>query len=374
MDESCVILFYKYTKVTDPSYYAREHQERCEQLDLQGKVRIANEGINTTLAGKRVAIDAYLDWIIGTDLFTDDERARLIKTHPNHDQNRYTFFKPSTGCRHVFADLSVKVVKEICPLGRPDIIGVEQLLNDPMQSTGKLPPAEFHDMLLSHATDPDTIVLDTRNYYESRIGAFKGAKTPAIRKFGRFPDYVDRNRQALEGKTIFTYCTGYVHNRIHDNMGLLICWIYRGIRCEKATAYMRHALSNDTQIFMLDGGIHNYLEWCKANGIRQNNNEDGPLWIGKNYVFDGRQGLALEEEDDKRQVLGKCQRCSQPWDDYRKCSSTHCHLLILYCHSCVPADENAYCCQDCQQGIRGEDGVCGCERQRRQEEMKPLCV
>ncbi|KAI7874496.1 Rhodanese-like protein [Lichtheimia hyalospora FSU 10163] len=349
VDESCVILFYKYIQVTDPSYYAREHQEHCERLDLQGKVRIANEGINTTLAGKRVDIDAYLDWIIGTDLFTDDERARLIKTHPDHAKHRYTFFKPSTGCRHVFADLSIKVVKEICPLGRPDIIGVEQLLNDPMQSTGKLPPAEFHDMLLEHATDPDTIILDTRNYYESRIGAFKGAKTPAIRKFGRFPDYVDRNRQVLQGKTIFTYCTG-------------------GIRCEKATAYMRHALSNDTQIFMLDGGIHNYLEWCKAG---QNNKE--PLWIGKNYVFDGRQGLALEE-NETRDILGKCQRCSQPWDDYRKCSSTHCHLLILYCPSCIPIHENAYCCQDCQQGIKGDDGVCGCERQRRQEEMKPLCV
>lgn len=203
-----MILFYKYTRVNDPSYYAREHQERCEQLDLQGKVRIASEGINTTLAGKQVDIDAYLDWIIGTDLFTNDERARLIKTHPDHTKHRYTFFKPSPGCRHVFADLSVKVVKEICPLGRPDLIGVEQLLNDPMQSSGKLPPAEFHDMLLEHASNPNTIVLDTRNYYESRIGAFKGAKTPAIRKFGRFPDYVDRNRDVLQGKTIFTYCTG----------------------------------------------------------------------------------------------------------------------------------------------------------------------
>lgn len=151
-------------------------------------------------------------------------------------------------------------------------------------------------------------------------------------------------------------------------------YMYRGIRCEKATAYMRQALSKDTQIFMLDGGIHNYLEWCKANGVGQkNNNDKEPLWIGKNYVFDGRQGLALEETET-RQILGKCQRCNQPWDDYRKFSSTHCHLLILYCPSCIPIHENAYCCQDCHQGIKGEDGVCGCERQRRQEEMKPLCV
>ncbi|KAI9312189.1 hypothetical protein BX666DRAFT_1989546 [Dichotomocladium elegans] len=353
---SQVILFYKYVEVDKPADYAKEHVTLCERLELTGKVRIGTEGINATLAGSLDAVEAYLDWITDTPLFADS-RERLSKSSaPAKDlsTNRYLFFKPSQGCRHVFSDLSVKVVKEICPLGRPWVIGLDQL-QDPMHGIGKLPPHAFHEKLLEHANDNSSLVLDTRNYYESRIGAFEGAITPPIRKFSRFPDYVDRNKEILQSKkTIFTYCTG-------------------GIRCEKATAYLRHALDPDTKIFMLDGGIHNYIEWCKTN---KGDEEKVSLWRGKNYVFDARQGLSLpqkqQQSPDESGVVARCQGCSIAWDDYRKCTSLHCHLLILYCPSCVPIGHDAYCCSDCQKGIRGDDGVCACERQRRIDEMKPL--
>ncbi|KAI8142810.1 hypothetical protein BJV82DRAFT_614371 [Fennellomyces sp. T-0311] len=344
---SQVILFYKYIKIDDPAKYAHQHQKIGEQLDLTGKVRIANEGVNITLGGTNQAMEAYLDWITTTDIFATDPFSKEIGTDLKAlNDRRYQFFKPSKGCRHVFADLSIKIVDEICPLGRPARVGLDQL-SEASDRVQKLEPEEFHDMLLKHRDKEDTLLIDTRNYYESRIGLFQGALTPQIRKFSRFPDYVDRNRQALEGKTIFTYCTG-------------------GIRCEKATAYMHQVLSPDTKIHMLKGGIHNYIEWCKRN------DSDKPsLWLGKNYVFDARQALALAD-DDSSPPVSVCQRCGVQWDIYQKCGSTHCHLLVLYCTSC--ATDKVYCCNDCKSSIRGDDGVCECERKRRAEEMKPLEV
>lgn len=205
-EESRVILFYKYVSVTDPPAFANEHLEICQRLDLTGKVRIAAEGMNVTLAGEKDKIEEYMDWVSTTAPLRDNK----LSKSDDHDMERleakrYTFFKPSKGCRHVFADLSVKLVPEICPLGRPSTVALRQL-EDGGHKQGKLPPEAFHEMLQNK--EKDTIVLDTRNYYESRIGAFKDAIRPAIRKFSRFPDYVDRNRHVFEGKTVLTYCTG----------------------------------------------------------------------------------------------------------------------------------------------------------------------
>ncbi|KAI9253936.1 hypothetical protein BDA99DRAFT_562879 [Phascolomyces articulosus] len=356
LDSCRVILFYKYVSVEDPIQYAQEHQDLCERLQLTGKVRISKEGLNITLAGSNSVVEQYLDWITTTPPFAIEEGDAYLSKERNNDyallaERRYKFFKPSPGCRHVFADLSIKVVDEICPLGRPSMVGLDQL-SEASGQVKKLEPQEFHEMLLEHQkkNQGTMVLLDTRNYYESRIGMFKDAITPAIRKFSRFPDYVDRNRESLNGKTIFTYCTG-------------------GIRCEKATAYMHQVLSDDTKIHMLKGGIHNYIEWCKRN-----DSNSPSLWLGKNYVFDARQALSLADETSSINVVGMCQGCQIPWDVYQKCGSVNCHLLVLYCTSCVmtAVDNKVYCCSDCSDNIRGDDGVCGCERKRRAEEMKPL--
>ncbi|KAG2219929.1 hypothetical protein INT45_010443 [Circinella minor] len=367
LDNNRVILFYKYCSIENPNQYARDHQTMGDRLHLTGKVRISNEGLNITLAGTTIDIEQYLDWITTTGPFlssTNEQDDLLLckKNNPNQQdlrERRYQFFKPSPGCRHVFADLSIKVVDEICPLGRPRIVGLDQL-SEASDRVKKLEPEEFHKMLLQHENDSTALLLDTRNYYESRIGMFKDAITPPIRKFSRFPDYVDRNRESLDGKNIFTYCTG-------------------GIRCEKATAYMHQVLSQDTKIHMLKGGIHNYIEWCKQQQINNDNgdisNSDKPsLWLGKNYVFDARQALSLADQETTKNIVGVCQGCQTPWDVYQKCNSVNCHLLVLYCTSCIKTttDNKVYCCLDCERDIRGEDGVCGCERKRRQEEMKPL--
>ncbi|KAI8341487.1 hypothetical protein BC941DRAFT_417019 [Chlamydoabsidia padenii] len=335
-----VILFYQYVQVKEPETVAKLHVEKCGPggWDLTGKVRVAKEGLNVTLAGTLESIEAYMDWY--TYQLQQEHTLSLAGTgKPKED-----FFKPSIGCRHVFSEqLSIKTVDEICPLHQPSITLDHLTQQQHLQQ--KLSPPEFHQLATS-TTDTDMVLLDTRNYYESKIGQFKNSITPPIRKFSVFPSYVDHHRQSLNGKTILTYCTG-------------------GIRCEKATAYLRQTLSADTQIFMLDGGIHQYLNW-----VEQHPDID-PLWQGKNYVFDARQGLSV----DKQSIISCCQECQTPWDTYQKCQSDHCHLLVLHCDTCRLGSAS-YCCEECQLGkhlrVNGGNGICVCERTRKSLELDPI--
>lgn len=340
-----MILFYRYVSIEDPVQFALDHQKYC--ANMSGKVRIASEGINATLAGSNEDIDIYLNWITNTQPFQDleDLKQDTQLLLSNSSTPRYKFFKPSQGCIHVFSELSIKYVDEICPLGQNTV--VLDKLAQPSHSQGKLSPEDFHAILSKRHQD-DFLLLDTRNYYESKIGHFEGAITPPIRKFSQFPDYIDRNKEVIRGKKILTYCTG-------------------GIRCEKATAYMRQALPEETEICMLDGGIHNYMEWCK-----ENKNIKDPIWQGKNYVFDARQSLGLN--DTTSTIVSSCQQCHQPWDQYKKCATAGCHLLVLLCDSCtasLQAVDKVYCCHDCNQE---KDGLCYCETQRRLEELKTIAI
>ncbi|KAJ2960976.1 hypothetical protein NQZ79_g3703 [Umbelopsis isabellina] len=315
IQQSTVILFYVYQAIADPNQIAEQHYQLCSDLNMTGKVRVGEEGINVTLAGNNDAISQYIKYVTGAlDLA---------------DKDHYEFFKPSPGCVHVFDDLSVKIVKEICPLN------VDVTLDKLMTAThkaGKIPPAQFHDMLQRN----DVLILDTRNYYESRIGKFDKAITPPTRKFATFPAWVDRNKEALDGKTVLTYCTG-------------------GIRCEKASAYLRQKLSSSTQVWMLDGGIHNYLEWTKQSDV-------APLWKGKNYVFDARQSLG-----DDVNIISTCQLCQQPCTRYIKCTR-QCHKLVICCQECEDKHEEILCCYSCN----GLSGWCQCEVERRELEKTPI--
>ncbi|KAG2196435.1 hypothetical protein INT46_008669 [Mucor plumbeus] len=274
LENTKVILFYKYTFVKDTVKFALDHQQYC--ANMTGKVRIASEGINATLAGTNEDINLYLNWLTSTQPFSDvgEELKQSESLELNNISTaRYKFFKPSQGCSHVFSELSIKLVDEICPLGQTTVV-LDKLQN-PNHGHGKLSPSDFHSILSQRHQD-DFILLDTRNYYESKIGHFEGAIQPPIRKFSQFPDYIERNKDVMRGKTILTYCTG-------------------GIRCEKATAFMRQTLP-DENIFMLDGGIHNYMEWWKNRNTIDKKQESDPVWQGKNYVFDARQSLGLDDK------------------------------------------------------------------------------
>ena len=175
-----------------------------------------------------------------------------------------------------------------------------------------LSPKEFHEELvkLKEQNDPSVLLLDTRNDYESKIGHFDGALCPPIRKFSSLKNYVKENPDLFNGKKrLLTYCTG-------------------GIRCEKAAAWLMDQVG--VPVSMLDGGIHNYLEWI--------NEAEKPMessFVGANYVFDGRIALGGK-------VSGTCEKCSSHGSLYGKCQQCPIHVLTCddcfrtaLCHKCI---------------------------------------
>jgi UPF0176 protein len=227
-----VILYYKYVPVPDPAAELAWQRALCERLGLKGRVILATEGVNGTLAGPIAAIDAYIT---------------AMSSHPQFSGISY---KRDVVDTVPFPRLRIKVRPEIVTLGAEA---------DVTHTAPKLTPAQFHTL----AARPDVVLFDARNDYESAIGAFEGAITPGIRHFKDLPaalvDYA-----GLKDKTIVTYCTG-------------------GIRCEKASALMRARGFRD--VYQLEGGI---IEYAKAY-------PDG-AFKGRCFVFDERMSVGFRDD------------------------------------------------------------------------------
>ncbi|XP_038164252.1 thiosulfate sulfurtransferase/rhodanese-like domain-containing protein 2 [Cyprinodon tularosa] len=288
-----VLLYYHYCQVDDPHAVCAWQKTLCEQLHLTGKIRVAAEGINGTVGGTNVATDIYI---------------RAMLSHPVFKMDPEDF-KTSDGGAECFTDLKVGVYKEIVPMGvDPDVVSYKL-------AGVHLEPEEFHKeveaLLAERDSTKDTILLDCRNFYESKIGQFTQCLAPNIRKFSYFPDYVDQNLDLFRDKKVLMYCTG-------------------GIRCERGSAYLR---SKDVckEVYQLKGGIHKYLE-CFPDGF----------YRGKLFVFDER--YTISSNDD---VISDCRYCGLPWDQYELCSTQFCYQLVLSCPSCRKEGCTA-CCPSCQ--------------------------
>ncbi|XP_045886826.1 thiosulfate sulfurtransferase/rhodanese-like domain-containing protein 2 [Micropterus dolomieu] len=288
-----VLLYYRYCQVEDPHVICAWQKALCEKLHLTGKVRVATEGINGTVGGNNMATDIYID---------------AMRSHPLFKMDKEDF-KISDGGAECFTDLRVGVYKEIVPMGvDPDVISY--------QLAGvHLEPEEFHKevetLLAKGDLCNDTILLDCRNFYESKIGQFTRCLAPNIRKFSYFPDYVDQNLELFRDKKVLMYCTG-------------------GIRCERASAYLR---SKDVckEVYQLKGGIHKYMEHYPEGFYR-----------GKLFVFDERYTISSNGD-----VISDCRYCHCPWDEYKLCSTQFCCQLVLSCPSCRQ-DGHTACCPTCQ--------------------------
>ncbi|XP_064357313.1 thiosulfate sulfurtransferase/rhodanese-like domain-containing protein 2 isoform X2 [Dromaius novaehollandiae] len=248
--EGEVLLYYCYCEVKDPEKLCAWQKALCQHLHLTGKVRIASEGINGTVGGSKVATNLYIEVMLSQPLFKD------ILCRDD--------FKSSAGGAHCFPDLRVGVFEEIVPMGiDPKKVSYKE--------TGiHLSPQEFHkevEQYLSQANQgqSDTILLDCRNFYESKIGHFQGCLAPDIRKFSYFPSYVDENLELFKNKRVLMYCTG-------------------GIRCERGSAYLR-SKAVCREVYQLKGGIHKYLEEFP----------DG-FYRGKLFVFDDRYAICSNED------------------------------------------------------------------------------
>ncbi|XP_043113440.1 thiosulfate sulfurtransferase/rhodanese-like domain-containing protein 2 [Puntigrus tetrazona] len=289
-----VLLYYCYCRLNDPRVICEWQKELCLKLQLTGKVRVATEGINGTVGGTKTATELYI---------------KAMLSHPTFKIMQVQDFKKSEGGAACFSDMKVGAYKEIVPMGvDPDIVSYRL-------AGIHLEPEEFHKeveaFVENQSSGNDTILLDCRNFYESKIGQFSQCLAPDIRKFSYFPDYVDKNLDLFRDKKVLMYCTG-------------------GIRCERGSAYLK-SKNVCKEVYQLKGGIHKYLEKFP----------DG-FYRGKLFVFDDRYAIAFNQD-----VISECRYCSRPWDRYQLCSTDVCCQLVLSCTACRERGLTA-CCHACQ--------------------------
>ena len=280
---------YKFAPLSGLPALQRALQEICDKNEICGTLLIAPEGINGTIAGSRAGIDKVLHAI------------RRYKGLRDLDH------KESTAAAQPFYRMKVRIKKEIVTMG---VAGV-----DPNEMVGEyLSPAEWNKVI----ADPDTVVIDTRNDYEVKIGTFKNAVNPHTASFAEFPDYVRKKLDPKKNKKVAMFCTG-------------------GIRCEKASAYMKKL--GFGEVYHLKGGILKYLEKMP---------EKKSLWEGECFVFDQRvsvkHGLEagsyslcpacrfpLSEKDrsSKKYIEGvACPNCHDKTSDEKKSRAAERHKQV----------------------------------------------
>ncbi|WP_291130230.1 rhodanese-related sulfurtransferase [Flavobacterium sp. UBA7682] len=277
--------FYAYAKIEDPKKFRDDLFIQWNQLDALGRTYVAKEGINAQMSVPAENIEAFRETLEAYD-FMKNIRLNVAVEHDDHS----------------FLKLTVKVRDKIVADGLNDEtfdvtnIGVHLKAN------------EFNQIL----EDPNTIVVDFRNHYESEIGHFKGAITPDVETFREsLPIINEQLKDFKEDKNLVMYCTG-------------------GIRCEKASAYFKH--QGFKNVFQLEGGIINYAKQIKEENLESK-------FIGKNFVFDHRLGERITDD-----IVSQCHQCGKPCDNHTNCSNDGCHLLFIQCDDCKAAMEN--CCSN----------------------------
>ena len=225
-------------------------RDLMDSLNVRGTLLLAREGINGTISGSDSAINKILDYLNADKRLSDLE---------------YKFSYSETV---PFKRLKVKLKKEIVTLGIADI--------DPTYSVGTYVKAKDWNELIS---DPEVVLIDTRNNYEFEIGSFKGAINPNTETFRQFPSYTKNNLEKYRNKKIAMFCTG-------------------GIRCEKSTAYLK--AEGFENVYHLQGGILKYLEEVE---------EEESLWEGECFVFDDR--VAVKHNLELGQY-DQCHACRYP--------------------------------------------------------------
>lgn len=368
-----VVLFYRYVPISDTDAQKEAFLHMCTELELLGRILVAREGINGTLAGAPERVQAFIDRMM------EDERFRKIDWKLSHEQSPVA----DVGLALPFGDLSIKIVKEIVSSGQDgDIINRHiKFSNDTfggIEGTGThLTPSEFHEAV----SQKKGLLLDVRNEFEHAIGHFDGSvdlRTFTYAETWKSFDRILADKGPDTESPIYMYCTG-------------------GIRCEKASAYL--CAKGYENVYQLQGGIHRYLEEYP----------DGGLFHGKNFVFDSRvtvteettgsacatgaksqsqtqkeqqENCRREEREDssdrssspsssaagstiidlesqtssksavgglvkRKTIVGKCLDCAAPYDIYNgRVMCTVCRIPVLVCPACVssnPHPSEYYC-------------------------------
>lgn len=227
-----VVALYRFVSATDLPRHQAALKAFADKFELCGTLLIAEEGVNGTIASNNGGLEPVLAYL--------EEHFGISKGE----------VKFSTATERPFGRYKVRIKKEIVTLRQPQA-------NPALQVGTYVEPEDWNNLV----NDPDVILVDTRNDYETKIGIFKGAVDPNIKVFTEFVDYVRQNMDPQKQKKVAMFCTG-------------------GIRCEKASSFM--LAEGFENVYHLKGGILKYLETIPA---------DKSLWEGECFVFDKRVGI-----------------------------------------------------------------------------------
>ena len=283
--ERLTISFYQYAHIGNPTVFRNHLFIHWSDFDVLGRIYVAKEGINAQLSVPADNFQMFKDHLDSISFLRD------VRLNIAIEQDNKSFLK-----------LKVKVRKKILADG----------LNDTsfdVTNKGVHVNAEKFNELVE---DPNTILVDMRNHYESEIGHFKNAITPDVDTFRDSLDIIEKDLEEFkEDKKLLMYCTG-------------------GIRCEKASAYYKH--KGFKNVYQLEGGIIEYARQAKDNDLENK-------FIGKNFVFDHRRGERITED-----VIANCHQCGNACDTHVNCANEACHLLFIQCEKCAETMDN--CCSD----------------------------
>ena len=266
----CVAALYHFAPLPDYKNLRAPLQGLCDMYGLTGTLLLASEGINGTVAGSDASIAELLRFLRA------DPRLKALE------------HKESRAAENPFYRMKVRLKKEIVTMGVDGI--------NPNEVVGTyVDPKDWNDLI----SDPDVVLIDTRNDYEVEIGTFKGALNPDTQTFREFPQWVEDNRGKLKKPKVAMFCTG-------------------GIRCEKASAFMKKNGFDD--VYHLKGGILKYLETQP---------ETTSLWDGDCFVFDQRVAVGhnLSESD-----YDQCYACRYPITEADKLRPEY--IKGVACHRC----------------------------------------
>lgn len=284
------ISFYRYVIIEDPEKLRDELVKKWKSLNIFGRIYLAREGINAQMSVPDGNFEKFQQ-----ELYSD-ERFKDMPFKIAVEDNGKSFYK-----------LTVKVRKKIVADGLEE--GAFDVTN-----VGKyLTAGEWNAAM----QEKDALVVDMRNFYESEVGHFENAICPDAHSFRQELPMVKEILKGKEDKKILLYCTG-------------------GIRCEKASAYLKHHGFKDVN--QLYGGIIEYARQVKLNGLESK-------FKGKNFVFDERMGERITED-----IISHCYQCGSACDTHYNCANDGCHLLFIQCESC--REKYMACCSDeCKQII-----------------------
>jgi len=279
--------FYKYHQIKNTSLFRDHLYLMWEKLDVLGRIYIASEGINAQLSMPSQNLNEFKTKLDSIDFLKE------IRLNVAVEQDDFSFLKLKVKIRN-------KIVAD----------GLSENSFDLSNNGTHVNASEFNTLI----ENPNTLLVDMRNHYESEIGHFDGAILPDVDSFRESLPIIEKKfAKHKKSKNIVMYCTG-------------------GIRCEKASAFLKY--KGYEKVYQLDGGI---IEYARQVDQEKINNK----FLGKNFVFDHRRSEAVSDE-----IIANCHQCGEKCDTHINCANEACHLLFIQCEKCAKEFNNC-CSEEC---------------------------